>query len=146
MEEDERTNSELTLDARVAVVQKDVTHLAHRVDQVQGNIEQTRDELKESIAGVERDLKEMRREQDTNLKLARDELKSDMHRVKDELKSDIREIFAVLKDMIRDLKADNTEVRSAMRTELGHDRKVLYALCVTAIVMMIGLLGKGVFY
>ena len=33
-----------------------------------------------------------------------------------------------------------------MKTELGHDRKVLYALCVTAIVMMLGLLGKGVLY
>ena len=33
-----------------------------------------------------------------------------------------------------------------MRTELGHDRRVLYALCGTAIVSMIGLLAKGVFY
>ena len=135
MDHGESTNSEPTLDVRVATVQNDVSHLVRRVDQVERSVEQTRDELKESIAGVERDLKEMRREQDRNLKVTRDELKFD-----------IREAASDLKEMIRDLKADNTEVRSAMKTELGHDRKVLYALCVTAIVMMLGLLGKGVVY
>ena len=146
MDDGESANSKPTLDARVAAVHTDVTHLTRRIDQVEHVVEQTRDELKESIAGVERDLKasiagvegdlkEMRREQDRNLRLTRDELKFD-----------IREAAADLKEMIRDLKADNTEVRSAMRTELGHDRKVLYALCVSAIVMMLGLLAKGVLY
>ena len=48
--------------------------------------------------------------------------------------------------MFRELKSDNTEVRSELRSELGHDRRVLYALCGTAIVSMIALLAKGVLY
>ena len=146
MADGESTNSQPTLDARVAALQTDVTHLVRRVDQVESSVEQTRDELKESIAGVERDLKESIAGVERDLKDLRREQDRNLRQTRDELKFDIRGAAADLKEMIRDLKADNTEVRSAMKTELGHDRKVLYALCVTAIVMMLGLLGKGVLY
>ena len=178
----ESTNSEPTLDARVAAVQNDVAHLALRLDHVESSVEQTRDELKDSIVGVVQEIKEMRVEQDLNLKLTKDELKSDMRELKSDmrgiekglksdmrelksdmhgiekgLKSDMRELKSELKsdiagirddnkEMLRDLKSDNAEVRSDMRTEMGYDRKVLYALCGTAIVTMLGLLAKGVLY
>ena len=117
MDDGEATGSKPTLDARVAAVQSDIAHLSQRVDGVEGSVVQTRVELK-----------------------------ADLHRVEDGLKADLHRVEEGLKEMFRDLKDDNIEVRSAMRTELGHDRKVLYALCGTAIVTMVGLLAKGVLY
>lgn len=121
MDDGEPTNSETTLDVRVATVQNDVTHLMRHVDQVEGSVVQTRDELKSDMRDI------------------RDELKSDIEGVETRLSSAIAGVAADLKDGLRDLRSD-------MRTEMGHDRKVLYAFCGTAIVSMIALLAKGVLY
>ena len=51
MADGESTNSQPTLDVRVAALQTDVTHLTRRVEGVESSVEQTRDELKESIGG-----------------------------------------------------------------------------------------------
>ena len=128
MDDGEAAGSKPTLDARVAAVQSDIAHLSQRVNGVEGSVVQTRVELKADLHRVE------------------DGLKADLHRVEEGLKADLHRVEEGLKEMFRDLKDDNIEVRSAMRTELGHNRRVLYALCGTAIVTMVGLLAKGVLY
>ena len=139
MDDGEATGSKPTLDARVAAVQSDIAHLSQRVDGVEGSVVQTRVELKADLHRVEDGLK-------ADLHRVEEGLKADLHRVEEGLKADLHRVEEGLKEMFRDLKDDNIEVRSAMRTELGHNRRVLYALCGTAIVTMVGLLAKGVLY
>ena len=57
IDDGESTNSERTLDVRVAAVQNDVTHPVRRVDQVESSVVQTRDELKTGVNRIEEGLK-----------------------------------------------------------------------------------------
>lgn len=125
MDDGESINSAPTLAARVAAVQNDITHLLHRVDQVESSVKETRDELKSDMHRIE------------------ERLKSDLHGDPDNVR--LQSLLDDIKEVFRDLKSDNTEVRS-MRTALRHDRRVLCALCGTVIVSMIALLAKGVVY
>ena len=122
----ESTNSEPTLDARVAAVQNDVAHLALRLDHVESSVEQTRDELKDSIVGVVQEIKEMRVEQDLNLKLTKDELKSDMRELKSDmrgiekgLKSDMRELKSDMHGIEKGLKSDMRELKSELKSDIA---------------------------
>lgn len=57
MDDGKSNNSEPTLDARVAVVQNDVTHLVRRVGRVESSVKETRDGLKSDMRGAPDDVR-----------------------------------------------------------------------------------------